>query len=175
MGNKKLSDMKSFNILVVFFLALLSCKQNKEGVSTLPDRSTVVTYTAVGDAIKAEGAVTEREMYRQYQDMEVSDTLRTKFTASVTDVCKAKGCWMKVKLEDGQEAMVKFKDYGFFMPKDVVGKEVVMNGKAYVEEMSVEEQKHYAADGGAGEDELSKITMPKKTFGFEADGVLITN
>ena len=69
--------------------------------------------------------------------------------------------------------MVKFKDYGFFMPKDIAGKEVIINGKAYVEEVSVDEQRHYAEDAGKTKEEIAKITEPKRTFSFEADGVLI--
>ncbi|MGS0524729.1 DUF4920 domain-containing protein [Zobellia nedashkovskayae] len=61
------------------------------------------------------------------------------------------------------------------MPSDITGKEVIVNGYAYVGAMSVEDQKHYAKDGGEAESEIAKITEPKKTFGFEADGVLIKN
>ena len=53
------------------------------------------------------------------------------FRGTVTEVCKAKGCWMKVALENGEETMVKFKDYGFFVPKDMAGKEVVINGHRF--------------------------------------------
>ena len=48
-----------------------------------------------------------------------------------------------------------------------------MNGAAFFEEMSVEDQKHFAEDEGASEDEIALITAPKKTLRFEADGVLI--
>ena len=59
------------------------------------------------------------------------------------------------------------------MPKDIKGKEVIVNGLAFVEEMSVKDQKHYAKDGGKSEAEIAEITSPKKTLGFEADGVLL--
>jgi len=52
---------------------------------------------------------------------------------------------------------------------------VVMNGAAFLEEMSVDDQRHYAEDEGASEDELAQITAPKKTLRFEADGVLIAS
>jgi hypothetical protein len=94
-------------------------------------------------------------------------------TAEVIEVCQAKGCWMTLKLENGEEAMVKFKDYGFFMPKDIAGKEVILNGKAFVNEVPVEEQRHYAEDAGKSKEEVAAITEPKKTYSFEADGVLI--
>ncbi len=112
-------------------------------------------------------------MAAKYQNLRVADTLNTKFTAMVTDVCKAKGCWMKLQMEDGSEAMVKFKDYGFFMPKNIEGKKVIVNGKAFVSEMTVEDQKHYAKDGGKSAKDIAQITKPKKTYGFEADGVLL--
>jgi hypothetical protein len=80
---------------------------------------------------------------------------------------------MKVDLENGEQVMVKFKDYGFFMPKDIAGKEVVLNGKAYVNEVPVDEQRHYAEDAGQSAEEIAKITEPKKTFSFVADGVLL--
>ena len=80
---------------------------------------------------------------------------------------------MTLNLENGEEAMVKFKDYGFFMPKDISGKEVILNGKAFVNEVPVDEQRHYAEDAGKSKEEIAAITQPKKTYSFEADGVLI--
>jgi uncharacterized protein (DUF302 family) len=71
------------------------------------------------------------------------------------------------------EAMVKFKDYGFFMPKNIADKEVIVNGKAFVSEVSIEEQRHYAEDAGKSEDEIAKIIEVKKTLSLEADGVLL--
>ncbi|MBT8271127.1 MAG: DUF4920 domain-containing protein, partial [Bacteroidia bacterium] len=83
------------------------------------------------------------------------------------------GCWMKLNLGEGEQVMVRFKDYGFFMPKDIAGKEVIINGFAFVDEMSVSDQKHYAEDAGESEDAIAAITEPKKTYSFEADGVLL--
>ena len=48
-----------------------------------------------------------------------------------------------------------------------------LKAKAYVEEMSVEDQRHYAEDGGATPEEIAAITEPKRTLAFEANGVLI--
>ncbi|MEM1260164.1 MAG: DUF4920 domain-containing protein, partial [Bacteroidota bacterium] len=110
-----------------------------------------------------------------YQDLKVSESLNTQIKGIITDVCQVKGCWMKVNLDDEQQVFVKFKDYGFFVPTDSAGKEVVMNGQAFIEEMSVDEQQHYAMDRGATKDEVAKITQPKRTLRFEADGVYISN
>lgn len=165
--------MKSFNILLVLIVVIVSCKDTRSPSVKADTLVEVVKYSSYGDEIQSTGAISQLEMWESYQRLTVEDTLSTKFSASVIEVCQAKGCWMKLKLEDGQEAMVRFKDYGFFMPKDIVGKEVVVNGSAFVEQQSVEDQKHFAKDAGKSEAELALITEPKKTFGFQADGVLI--
>ncbi len=66
---------------------------------------------------------------------------------------------------------VTFKDYGFFVPKDIVGKKVRIQGKLTEKTMSVKEQKHYLEDEGAPKTELAKITEPKFVYEFIADGV----
>ncbi|WP_041632996.1 DUF4920 domain-containing protein [Maribacter sp. HTCC2170] len=165
--------MKGFNILVVLLLLIFSCKgqETKQEVAENPEN--MGQLVSFGEKILDDGSISNLEMMKKYGEMVVADTVQVKFSGVVKDVCQAKGCWMKVELEGGEEAMVKFKDYGFFMPKDIAGKEVIVNGYAFVEEMSVEDQKHYAEDGGKSAEEIAKITEPKKTFGFEADGVLL--
>ena len=69
--------------------------------------------------------------------------------------------------------MVRFKDYGLCMPKDIAGKEVIVNGLAFIEEMGVDDQRHYAEDAGKSPAEIAKITKPKRTLGFTADGVIL--
>jgi hypothetical protein len=112
-------------------------------------------------------------MLNHYKNMNVGDSINSKMMATVIDVCQAKGCWMTLDLGTGNKAMVKFKDYGFFVPKDISGKNIIVNGFAFVEEVSVDVLKHYAKDAGKSTEEIALITKPKKTFSFEADGVLI--
>lgn len=79
-----------------------------------------------------------------------------------------------MRLDMGEEeAMIKFKDYGFFMPKDIAGDKVIVNGKAFIDEMSVEDQRHFAEDAGKSKEEIAAITAPKKTLSFTAEGVLL--
>ena len=158
--------MKRINILLVFLLTICA-------VQAQDSHTEKATLSSFGAEIDANEALNVEEMTVKYQNLVVLDTLNAKFSATVTEVCKAKGCWMKLKLDDGSEAMVKFKDYGFFMPKDIEGQKVIVNGKAFVEEMSIEDQKHFAKDGGKTTEEIAQITKTKKTFGFEADGVLL--
>ena len=79
----------------------------------------------------------------------------------------------EIERANGEKIMVKFKDYGFFMPKNIVGKEVVLDGEATVKEVSVKQQKHYAEDAGKSKEEIEKIKEPKKELQFMAKGVLV--
>lgn len=156
--------MRIFNTFAAVLLVVLcqiSCKQE----------------TIQGDYYGEEFKVSDKmeETSAPYGPLAVTDTLQTQMIGEIKEVCQAKGCWMKVKLASEDEVFVRFKDYGFFVPKDVAGKKVVMNGAAFLEEMSVEDQRHYAEDEGASEEELAQITTPKRTLRFEADGVLIGN
>ncbi|MFA6083179.1 DUF4920 domain-containing protein [Mucilaginibacter sp.] len=96
-----------------------------------------------------------------------------KITGTVVEVCKKKGCFMKLSQANGTPIMVQFTDYAYFMPQDIVGKTVVVEGKAKVKETSVERLKHYAADAGKTKDEIAMIKEPKKDISIMADGVLV--
>jgi len=165
--------MKSFNILLVIVMIVFSCKGQSVEYKRKVNEKDGVVFTSFGNQIDSSNVQNTQQMLRKYNDMIVTDTIQSKFTSIVKDVCQAKGCWMKLELPDGEEAMVRFKDYGFFMPMDIVGKEVIVNGLAFVEEMSIADQKHYAADRGSSPEVVEKITRTKRTYSFEADGVLL--
>ena len=101
------------------------------------------------------------------------DTLQTLVKGKVESVCQKKGCWMNIVSEEGESIFVKFKDYGFFMPLDLAGSEVVMNGKAFKEVTSVEELKNYAEDEGLSKEEIDKIVDPEEEYKFLATGVFV--
>ncbi|WP_222984735.1 DUF4920 domain-containing protein [Flagellimonas meishanensis] len=115
----------------------------------------------------------ERPANAIFDGLDLKDAVKAQLTGKIKEVCQAKGCWMKVALDGGSEVFVKFKDYGFFVPTNAADMNVVMNGIAFQEEISVEEQRHYAKDRGDSPEEINKINSPKKTLRFEADGVLI--
>jgi len=68
---------------------------------------------------------------------------------------------------------ITFRDYGFFVPKDASGKEVIIQGIAKKEVTSVEELRHYAEDAGESEEAIAAITEPEENIVFVADGVII--
>ncbi|SDL85056.1 DUF4920 domain-containing protein [Siphonobacter aquaeclarae] len=105
--------------------------------------------------------------------MQKADTLHTKVTGTVESVCKVKGCWMKVRLPEGKTMRVTFRDYDFFVPKDIEGKTVVFEGDVFTKTTPVNELKHYAEDAGKSKEEIAKITQPEKALVFVADGVIV--
>lgn len=91
----------------------------------------------------------------------------------VEKVCQAKGCWMTLKTTSGEPIRVTFKDYAFFMPKDIAGRQIVATGVFEKKEESVEHLRHLAEDEGKPQSEIDAITSPKTTWGFLASGVLL--
>lgn len=101
------------------------------------------------------------------------EAMPAKVEGVVESVCKVKGCWMTVKTGEGKTMRVTFRDYGFFVPKDITGKTVVVEGVAQTSTTSVEELRHYAEDDGKSKADIAKINKPVTDLSFVADGVII--
>ncbi|QMU31472.1 DUF4920 domain-containing protein [Adhaeribacter radiodurans] len=99
------------------------------------------------------------------------DSVQVKVSGVVQQVCQVKGCWMDVKLTDNTRMKVRFRNYGFFVPKNLNGKKVVLEGTAHQEVISVADQQHYLKDAGKSAAEIQAIGQPKKEITFVADGV----
>jgi hypothetical protein len=132
-----------------------------------------VEYATFGAKFSEEKALTKSEMMKKYANLKKGDTISVKFKSTIKDVCKKKGCWMKMELADNSESFVRFKDYGFFVPLNADNSDAIISGRAYLDVVSVDELRHYAEDGGKSKEEIEKITKPKVTYAFEADGVMI--
>jgi hypothetical protein len=96
-----------------------------------------------------------------------------KIQGKVVEVCQAMGCWAKLKKEDGTTIMIKVKDHEFAMPLDIVGRTIVVEGKAELKETSVAMLKHYAEDAGKSKEEVEKIKEPKKEVIMMIKGVKV--
>ena len=170
--------MKRILLIIVTVVLVFSCKNAEDtelGMDAKDEAAQEVEFTSFGEKISMEDVMSYEKAAEKYSALKPGDTLTMKFKSSAKEVCEKKGCWMKVALGD-DEVMVRFKDYGFFMPLNLAENEmneVVMNGKAYISEMSVEDQKHYAEDAGKSQEEIDAITEVKRTLSFEADGVLV--
>ncbi len=167
--------MKNILLIISIISVFVACKNDTEKQEISAEEVIrEISYTSFGNNISESEALSQEEMRVLFGTLKPGDTVPAKFKSTVTEVCQSKGCWMKMDL-DNEEAMVKFKDYGFFMPKDLSGKQVVVNGLAFISEMSVDEQRHLAEDAGKTTEEIEAITEPKQTLSFEADGVLVVD
>jgi DNA-directed RNA polymerase subunit F len=102
-----------------------------------------------------------------------TETIDTKIKAKIVDVCPKKGCWLKLQVNDSTTAMVKMKDYGFFLPVAAKGKTVVLDGEVKMKTTSVAELKHYAEDAKKSKEEIAAITKPEKEIRVTAKGIVI--
>jgi hypothetical protein len=76
-------------------------------------------------------------------------------SGSVQRVCQRKGCWMELTttpkapaaLPAGPACRVKFKDYGFFVPKDAAGARATLQGELVVQRVTASRVKHLEQEG----------------------------
>tara|TARA_B100000242_G_scaffold139685_1_gene99189 strand:- start:4740 stop:5198 length:459 start_codon:yes stop_codon:yes gene_type:complete len=143
-------------ILVVFFNT--SYSQNNEGF--------------FGEKF----SITELEEYVSVREnIYNKSNYNVKIEGEILSSCPMKGCWMKIRAEK-DTILVRFKDYGFFVPKaGIEGDKAIINGKMSIETLSVDLLRHYAEDAGKSKDEIEKITKPEVSLTFLADGVFIEN
>ncbi len=123
-----------------------------------------------GEKIDDKGITPIKEVIAQ---LTPEKEVQTKIKGEITAVCQMKGCWMRLKDAENNELFIRFKDYGFFVPKDAAGKTAVLKGKAFIHTTSADELKHYAEDAGKSKEEIAKITEPEQEYRFLADGVII--
>lgn len=162
--------MKTKIATLLALVVLTACgKKNEEIKEKAPEK----VFAVFGDSISKDNALTAEQMLNKYQTLKSGDTLNVKFSTKINEICQNKGCWMTLDLGNEQQAFVKFKDYGFFVPMNAQNREVVVEGKAFIEETPVAELKHYAEDEGKSQAAIDSITVPKKELKFLAHGVLI--
>jgi len=161
--------MKNQLLILFTLIFLFSCKEKHS--SRTPVQVQSMTYNLYGDAFETDAVLSLNELSQKIE--KIGDTLQLTLKGTIKEVCTKKGCWMTLSMENDSEMMVRFKDYGFFVPLDASG-EVLIHGKAFISETSVDDLRHYAEDAGASDDEIAAITTPKTSYNFEADGVLIS-
>jgi len=100
------------------------------------------------------------------------DSVYTTVSGNVAAACQAKGCWMNMNIA-GNEMFVKFKDYGFLVPKNSAKHNAIIKGWAYQDTISVKDRIEYARDAEATEEEIAAITEPEVKLTFMAEGVVM--
>jgi hypothetical protein len=92
--------------------------------------------------------------------------------AKAESVCQKKGCW--VVLRDGDASVrVTMKDYGFFLPSDVAGKTLVIEGVLAETVTTEKDQRHYAKDAGKSKAEIAAIKGELKAWSLVASSIRV--
>jgi hypothetical protein len=114
-------------------------------------------------------AITGKQLMEQLAGQ---DSVYTTVSGNVAAACQAKGCWMNMNIADN-EMFVKFKDYGFLVPKNSADHNAIIKGWAYQDTISVKDRIEYARDAEATEEEIAAITEPEVKLTFMAEGVVM--
>lgn len=117
-----------------------------EGAVRLSEPVTVTEdYEEFGaPVVSAESAMPLDELVgagEEYLGREI--TLATR----IARVCRKKGCFF-IARDGNAVARITFKDYGFFIPTDSAGKEVLLNGTFERRDITEAQAKHYRKDLG---------------------------
>lgn len=89
--------------------------------------------------------------------------------ATATAVCQKAGCWMQVHDGDA-EAMVRWHTGcggAYEFPRDVAGKEVLIQGSYYPKSISEADAEHLEEEAGG------PVTIARETHEFNATAVLV--
>lgn len=139
--------------------------------SAQPPEGDAKTGEWYGDKVVTDGAVQLTDVVKKLNGGAEFPDVKVK--AKIVEVCPKKGCWLKLELENGETAMVKMKDYGFFLPLAAKGKNVIIDGEVTLKTTSVAELKHYAEDAKKTKEEIDAITKPEKEVRVLAKGIVI--
>lgn len=150
-------------------LILLALGAGAQEADSIKPAAKGVVY---GEALNTGGSVLS---VNDLQLQTASAVFDGKVTGKVKEVCKSMGCWVKLEKADGTTLTVKSKDHGFFMPQDLIGHTVVVEGTASVKEITEARRKHMAEDADKSKAEIKKIKGSAKALEFVAKGVEVVD
>lgn len=167
-------------LLIYSIVLFVSVSINSFAQEAVEKKSPPAGNALVGDyygdnisKVSEDAAVSVKELDVKLKEKKVVDNVSVK--GVVTDVCEKRGCWITIKNENGASFFVKMKDYAFFVPTALKGKNVVLEGGAEKKITSVQELKHYAKDAKKAQAEIDAIAFPKEEVRFIANGIKVIN
>jgi hypothetical protein len=148
--------MKRINVRMAAVVAMLLA-----GVAGAEEKYYGSVPSLKGEAIPLNKAIESAEMNKLM-----------KLSGRVNAVCQMKGCWMEL-VDEEQSARVTFKDYSFFVPKEILNKDVIVEGTLSGKTISEGAARHYAKDAGKSDQEVAEIKGDQKEFSIVAESVIL--
>lgn len=162
-----------YSIVLFFSFSALSFSQEAVEKPAPPTGNALVGdyYGADVSGVVVNKAISVEKLESELKNSKKAEGVVVK--GEVTNVCEKRGCWITLKTEDGSSFFVKMKDYAFFVPTALKGKNVVLEGNAERKITSVDELKHYAKDAKKTKAEIDAINAPKEEIRFLANGIKV--
>jgi len=167
-------------IIMILSIFLIACQT--EG--------TVGSKQSFGGKVTLEKTTSLADVYANPEKFEGKEI---RIDGEITQVCQHKGCWIKMT-EGNKDLIVRFKDYGFFVPKDAAASKVTIQGiftteadKHVMEEASSQgdgdheghdhraEEKSEHPEGKDKDGMKEKLIDPEMPYSFIAHSVIIYN
>jgi len=163
--------MLRFFVLMTAIFTFVACKNQGDGIhfglSKISTENVISAEDLVARLDKKEGLTELTVGENKLQGLPAA-----KVEGTITEVCQAAGCWFRMKTDSGKELFIKMKEHKN-IPKDWSGKTVVAQGDAFIEEISVEELRHYLEDKNASQEEIEAVKEPKMEYNLIAEGVVL--
>jgi hypothetical protein len=113
------------------------------------------------------GKITAKDRITLAKALESKSGKNLLVQAKVGKVCQKKGCWMTLESKNG-DIRVTFKDYSFFVPMSLIGKNVLVQSDLIEKKMTLEETRHYILDEDG---DPSNITEARTEYRIVASGI----
>jgi hypothetical protein len=169
--------MKFKSLLFAAAVSVSTLAFAQESKKSGPPAGNAVVGDVYGGGVASNAESKAMSVYKLSKKLKKSDKKveNVAVKGKVTDVCDKKGCWLTIQTEDNSQFFVKMKDYAFFVPTALKGKNVVLEGSAERKVTSVDEQKHYAEYAKKPQSEIDAIKTPKEEIRFVANGIKVVN
>tara|TARA_Y100000389_G_C17447460_1_gene512506 strand:- start:1744 stop:2331 length:588 start_codon:yes stop_codon:yes gene_type:complete len=164
-----LDKTKSMNlnklVAISFALLFVSCSS--------PDASeqSSIGFDYFGDTVDVSSALEINQIINKMKTGE--DSVYSTFSAPINSICQKKGCWMELDLGNGENALVRFKDYGFFVPMDATGEIAIVEGAMTIDTLDVDWLRHQASDAGKSDSVIASINAFEISYSILATGVAL--
>lgn len=119
--------MKYFLLIATLVFTLSACDNTTQKTNKTQEKEVLnpVQGTVYGIKIEDENVKPASNLMAE---MDKTYEKPLKLEGTVDAVCQMTGCWIDMDLGDGEIVHVTFKDEAFTLPKDIAGKNAVIEG-----------------------------------------------